>query len=170
MEGIKFLSLLNTLILWLAFLHTQLIWSLKFSLVSIVTPRSFKLSDSDIVLSLTVIHVLSLLASLLRNEKNRAWCLGECITGNDAEVYIKEEYSTYCSTTPSQPTVFFGSRQLLNISNITWSLSLVFLPRFPEYFFPALFSVVSVCSILLDCHLFTRFTCGLFHFARNSCL
>ena len=96
--------------------------------------------------------------------------------GNDAEVYIKEEYSTYCSSTPSQPTVFFGLRQLLNISNIsslvgwTWSLGPVFLPRFPEYFFPALFSVVIVCSILLDCHLFTRFTCGLFHFARNSCL
>ena len=55
--GIRFLSLIITPILWLAFLQTLLICKLKFRPQSIVTPRSSKLSDSIICLPLTVILV-----------------------------------------------------------------------------------------------------------------
>ena len=57
--GMRFLNLIITAILWLAFLQTLLICKLKFRPPSIVTPRSSKLSDSIISLPLIVILVLS---------------------------------------------------------------------------------------------------------------
>ena len=49
--GIKFFSLIRTPILWLAFLHTLLIWWLKFSWLSIITPKRFSFSVDSISLS-----------------------------------------------------------------------------------------------------------------------
>ena len=46
-------------ILWLAFLHTLLICSLKLSLQSTAMPNSIRLSVSAILLFLTIIHVFS---------------------------------------------------------------------------------------------------------------
>ena len=49
--GIKFLSVMITPILWLAFLQIELIWSVKLSLESIATPRRLRLS-TDLISSL----------------------------------------------------------------------------------------------------------------------
>lgn len=56
--GMRFLNLMITPILWLAFFHSLLISTFKLRPQSIVTPRSFNFSDSIISLPLTVIHIL----------------------------------------------------------------------------------------------------------------
>ena len=48
--GIRFLNLIITPTLWLALLHTSLMCSLKFNLLSIVTPKIFNESDDLIIL------------------------------------------------------------------------------------------------------------------------